>query len=208
MWFARALRMASAIDKTHLNRRLLSLTAAIFVSSSPGAGQVVDNRCPWNGYGQSWYKYFNIPSSNVTAYIVLNNTDDIPNDTRWKNACFRLSIQRLDTKTNSPVQHYGYSGYIKERPGYVMFSNNPYGSSYSWHVYQDNGIGTYGQQPFEMPFPRFDKFEIVIINDILVFNEGGEIYHRQFGRVGRLQCNPPYDEPCLTGKVQYGQSYW
>jgi hypothetical protein len=162
-------------------------------------------RCPWNQYGGSWYLLFNSVGPG-SAYIQFTNDSNVPSQKEWKGSCLEYAKYVSEIKNGKSILSYGYNGYGKFHDGKVFWYYSALGRSKA-HFHIKNG--GYFDRNVEMPPPAHERFELKILGDTFVYNEAGEIYHRELGLVAEFSCNPPPpDAACMIGKRPNGQSFW
>lgn len=186
---------------------LKGLLSALFVLTSSFDADA----CPYDDPKLSWFDHFNNNKDTPrSAFIVFDNKASVPSDRPWNNACVRFTVMSQKQNPGGKL-HISVWGYLNNWPSYyIMYVPVPLPSFHPisrWKVGPKSGYEIV--QSVSLALPNLKKFEVAVWDDVFVYNEGGEVFHRKYGKVGRMICQPPpRDAPCMQGKQISSGRFW
>lgn len=194
--------------RTALRRSLELLVSVVLAIALMGNSAIAQrNICPWNN-NTSWFEHFNNRSIVANAFIWFNSKSEAPKSEPWKGGCVEYAVYADQQSPGDDRVFVGWNGYLSNWHGHYI-AYHPPGTPSTEPIVRWQGRGWERVAGVKQKTPRLDKFEIAIWDDIFVYNEAGEVFHREYGVVGVLKCSaPPPTASCMKGKIPSGQFFW
>lgn len=195
--------------KAGIGAILVVLIGSTALADSRKIADLQSPLCPENVGWLSWKTFFHLSGATKNrAFLHLTESAKMPDSKTWKNGCYDVRYhftsitepRRWEVRgkfDDMPANAAGGADVLTHHTGQVDFN-------YTAVVDDPRGGGTIGVRETIKENGKFgdpNQYEMSIRGEILVFNEAGEVYHREYGKIGTLDCffYAGTTSPCVGG---------